>query len=209
MDKMRKYIDIINEQDYLNNVTGELVDMLTNPERYGELMDRYGMRSDIHKPLTRTDYDNFKSAPEATLKKDGWLADIISSFVTENNIERSQLDEGVFWRLIKQGFSKHLDDIDPINSPYTNIDDIGDHLGSIRNHGDGKLIFGKGINNLSKDHITVKSTAKNRPKKDTGSTSSYPNSYTPRPKFKPINAKDLDDYMAQVRDEYAKSLKKK
>ena len=76
-------------------------------------------------------------------------------------------------------------------------------------HGDGKLVYGKGVNNLSKDHITVKSTTKNKPKKDTTSTNEYQNSYTPRPKFKPINAKDLDDYMTQVRDEYAKSLKKK
>ena len=95
-NNMRRYIDIINEQDYLNNVTGELIDMLTNPERYGELMDRYGMRSDIHKPLTRTDYDNFKGAPETTLKKGGWLDNIISNYFTENNIDREQLDED-FW----------------------------------------------------------------------------------------------------------------
>jgi hypothetical protein len=229
MDKMRKYIDIINEQEQFNN-TQELVDLLTNPNRYGELMDKYGLRSDIHKPMTRTDYDNFKGAPESTLKKDGWLDDIISLFVTENNIERSQLDEG-FWQSIAQGFKQygkrstdewndvdnwdnsslgsHLDDIDPIDGPYTNSDDIVDQLKGMSGHGDGKLVYGKGVNNLSKDHSTVKSTTKNKPKKDTTSTSSYPNSYTPRPKFKPINAKDLDDYMSQVRDEYAKSLKKK
>ena len=105
MDKMRKYIDIINEQEQFNN-TQELVDLLTNPNRYGELMDKYGLRSDIHKPMTRTDYDNFKGAPESTLKKDGWLDDIISLFVTENNIERSQLDEG-FWQSIAQGFKQY------------------------------------------------------------------------------------------------------
>jgi len=198
MDKMRKYIDIINEQEQFNN-TQELVDLLTNPTRYGDLMDKYGLRSDIHKPMTRRDYDNFKGAPETTLKKDGWLNDIISLFVTENNIGRSQLDEGGIWSLIKQGFSKHLDDIDPINSPYTNIDDIGDQLKGMSGHGDGKLIFGKGDKNLSKDHIQPKSK----------SEMDYPDSYPPRPEFKPINAKDLDDYMAQVRDEYAKSLKKK